>query len=63
MAIGDRAGLMVIGDWAKMPNRERCFEVRTLNPGHLTLLKGGNLHALINPTDQDMFVFMFGGYD
>jgi hypothetical protein len=63
MAIGDRAGLMVMGDWAKMPNRERCFEVRMLNPGHLTLLKGGNLHALINPTDQDMFVFMFGGYD
>jgi hypothetical protein len=63
MAIGDRAGLMVIGDWAKMPNRERCLEVRTLNPGDLALLKGGNLHALINPSDQDMFLFMFGGYD
>ncbi|EDZ98848.1 hypothetical protein BH160DRAFT_5845 [Burkholderia sp. H160] len=63
MAIGDRSGLMVIGDWAKIPNRERCIEVRTLKPGDLALLKGGNLHALINPTDQDLFLFMFGGYD
>ena len=23
-------GYMVIGDWCKMPSRERCFEVRTL---------------------------------
>jgi hypothetical protein len=63
MAIGDRSGLMVIGDWAKMPDRERAFEVRTLNPGDIALLKGGNLHALINPSDQDMYLFMFGGYD
>jgi hypothetical protein len=63
MMIGDRAGLMVIGDWAKLPNRERCLEVRTLKPGHLALLKGGNLHGLINPSDEDMMLFMFGGYD
>jgi hypothetical protein len=63
MMIGDRAGLMVIGDWAVMPNRERCLEVRTLKPGHLALLKGGNLHGLINPSDEDMMLFMFGGYD
>jgi hypothetical protein len=63
MAIGDRAGLMVIGDWAKLPNRERCLELRTLKPGHLALLKGGNLHGLINPSDEDMMLFMFGGYD
>ena len=63
MVIGDRAGLMVIGDWAKLPNRERCLEVRTLKPGHLALLKGGNLHGLINPSDEDMMLFMFGGYD
>ncbi|RFU49368.1 cupin domain-containing protein [Paraburkholderia sp. DHOC27] len=63
MTIGDRAGLMVIGDWAKMPNRERCFEVRTLRSGSLALLKGGNLHSLINPSDEDLFLFTFGGYD
>jgi hypothetical protein len=63
MVIGDRAGLMVVGDWAKLPNRERCLELRTLKPGHLALLKGGNLHGLINPSDEDMMLFMFGGYD
>lgn len=63
MTIGDRAGLMVVGDWAKMPERERCFEVRTLRSGSLALLKGGNLHALINPSDEDFFLFTFGGYD
>ncbi|MBY0278680.1 cupin domain-containing protein [Candidatus Binatia bacterium] len=55
--------LMVVGDWCKMPDRERCFEVRTLEPGHFAMLKGGNLHALMNPTDEDLSLFMFGGYD
>jgi hypothetical protein len=63
MVIGDRAGLTVIGDWAKLPNRERCLEVHTLKPGHLALLKGGSLHRLISPTDKDLMLFMFGGYD
>jgi hypothetical protein len=27
------------------------------------MLKGGNLHALINPTDENHSLFMFGGYD
>jgi hypothetical protein len=63
MVIGERAGLMVIGDWAKLPNRERCLEVRTLQSGHLALLKGGNLHGLINPSDEELLLFMFGGYD
>ena len=63
MAIGDRGGIMVVGDWCKLPNRERCIEVRTLKPGHLAMLKGGNLHSLINPSDEDLFLFMFGGYD
>jgi mannose-6-phosphate isomerase-like protein (cupin superfamily) len=63
MVIGDRGGLMVVGDWCEMPNRERCFEVRTLKPGHLAMLKGGDLHSLINPSDEDLFLFMFGGYD
>jgi mannose-6-phosphate isomerase-like protein (cupin superfamily) len=56
-------GLMVIGDWCKLPERERCFEIRTLLPGSLTLLKGGQLHGLMNVTDEDGSLFMFGGYD
>lgn len=61
--IGNRGGLMVVGDLCKMPNRERCFEARTLKPGHLAMLEGGNLHSLINPSDEDLLLFMFGGYD
>ncbi len=56
-------GIMVVGDFCKMPSRERCFEVRTLRAGHLALLKGGNLHALLNPSDEELSLFMFGGYD
>jgi hypothetical protein len=59
----DGRGIMVVGDWAKMPNRERCFEIRTLMPGHFAMLKGGNLHGLVNPTDGESYLFMFGGYD
>jgi len=56
-------GLMVVGDWLPMPGRERCLEVRTLTAGHMAMLKGGNLHALMNPTDENLSLFMFGGYD
>ena len=56
-------GFMVVGDWCKMPQRERCFEVRTLRSGHFALLKGGNLHGLMNATDEDIALLMFGGYD
>jgi len=56
-------GLMVIGDWLQMPQRERCFEIRTLCSGHFAMLKGGNLHSLVNTTDQDISLFMCGGYD
>jgi mannose-6-phosphate isomerase-like protein (cupin superfamily) len=56
-------GYMVIGDWYKMPQRERCFEIRTLRSGHFAMLKGGNLHALMNATDEDISLFMCGGYD
>lgn len=59
----DGQGLMVVGDWCKMPTRERCFEVRTLQSGHFSMLKGGNLHALMNAKDEDASLFMFGGYD
>jgi hypothetical protein len=54
---------MVVGDWCKMPERDRCLEVRTLESGHLAMLKGGNLHALMNPTDEPLSLFMCGGYD
>jgi len=56
-------GYMVVGDWCQMPNRQRCLEVRTLRAGHFAMLKGGNLHGLINATDEDISLFMFGGYD
>lgn len=56
-------GYMVIGDWLKLEQRERCFEVRTLRSGHFAMLKGGQLHGLMNPSDEDLSLFMFGGYD
>jgi mannose-6-phosphate isomerase-like protein (cupin superfamily) len=54
---------MVVGDWCQMPDRERSLEIRTLRPGHFAMLKGGNLHGLMNATDEDIQLFMFGGYD
>jgi mannose-6-phosphate isomerase-like protein (cupin superfamily) len=59
----DGRAVMVVGDWAKLPNRERSFEVRSLHPGHFAMLKGGNLHGLLNPTDSEVSLLMFGGYD
>ena len=56
-------GYMVVGDWCKMPGRDRCFEIRTLKAGHMAMLKGGNLHGLMNPSDENLSLFMFGGYD
>ncbi|WP_139488525.1 cupin domain-containing protein [Brevibacillus dissolubilis] len=55
--------LMVTGDWEQRPDRERALEIRTLRPGHMVLLKSGQLHALINTTDEDLPLLMFGGYD
>jgi len=54
---------MVTGDWCKSPRRERCLEIRTLKAGHYALLKPGELHGLMNATDADSFLLMFGGYD
>jgi mannose-6-phosphate isomerase-like protein (cupin superfamily) len=59
----DGRGYMVVGDWCKMPERDRCFEVRTMRSGDLVMLRGGNLHALMNATDVDLSLLMFGGYD
>lgn len=59
----DGVGTMVVGDWADSGSRHRCFEVRSLVPGSLAMLRGGNLHGLMNPTDRRASLFMFGGYD
>ena len=56
-------GYMVVGDWCQMPDRDRCLEIRTMLAGDLVMLRGGNLHGLMNPTDEDLFLLMFGGYD
>lgn len=56
-------GLMIIGDWLKQEHRERCFEIRTLTPGYLALLKGGQLHSFANLKDEPAHLFVFGGYD
>lgn len=59
----DGQGTMIVGDWVDSGTRQRCFEVRTLTAGHFAKLRGGNLHALMNPTDRRISLFMFGGYD
>jgi mannose-6-phosphate isomerase-like protein (cupin superfamily) len=56
-------GIMVTGDWCQFPERERCFEIRTMAPGEFSLLKPGNLHGLFNVTDEDISLLMLGGYD
>lgn len=56
-------GTMVMGDWAESDSRARCFEIRTLPAGHFAMLRGGNLHGLMNPADRRALLFMFGGYD
>jgi quercetin dioxygenase-like cupin family protein len=56
-------GLMVVGDWNKFSTRDRCFEARTMRSGDMALCKSGQLHALLNLTDTDVKLFMFGGYD
>ncbi len=55
--------IMIVGDWCEMPQRQRAFEVRTLRAGHFALLKPGQLHGLLNPTDENIPLLMFGGYD
>ncbi|ORE86531.1 cupin domain-containing protein [Aurantimonas sp. 22II-16-19i] len=55
--------MMITGDWYQQPERERCFELRTLKEGHYALLKPGMLHGLMNATDNDIHLLMFGGYD
>jgi mannose-6-phosphate isomerase-like protein (cupin superfamily) len=56
-------GLMVMGDWEKAPSRERAVELRIMKPGDLSLVKPGQFHALVNLLDENLLLFMFGGYD
>jgi mannose-6-phosphate isomerase-like protein (cupin superfamily) len=56
-------GLMVVGDWCEQPERARGLEVRPLPAGHLALLHGGQLHALVNLGPDDLTMLTFGGYD
>lgn len=56
-------GLMVIGDWEKFPSRERAVELRIMKPGDLSLVKPGQFHAIVNLLDENLLLFMFGGYD
>ena len=55
--------VMVMGDWCELETRQRAFEIRMLRAGHFALLKPGQLHGLMNPTDEDIPLLMFGGYD
>lgn len=59
----ENEAVMVVGDWCEFPWRQRALEIRTLRAGHLALLKPGQLHGLLNPTDEDVPLLMFGGYD
>jgi mannose-6-phosphate isomerase-like protein (cupin superfamily) len=56
-------GLMVMGDWEQTPSRERAVELRVMKPGDLSLVKPGQFHALVNLLDENLLLFMFGGYD
>ena len=55
--------LMLVGDWCKFPNRERAFELRQMEAGDLTICKTGQLYTLYNHMDEQIKLFMFGGYD
>lgn len=55
--------VMMAGDWLEAPHRQRAIEIRTLRAGHFAFLKAGQLHGLLNPTDEDIPFLMFGGYD
>ncbi len=56
-------GLMMVGDWAEFPDRDRAFEIRHMLAGDIALCKTGQLHALFNVMDEPCSLFMFGGYD
>jgi mannose-6-phosphate isomerase-like protein (cupin superfamily) len=59
---GEKA-YMITGDWAKHHRRDRAFEIRTMTRGDIVLIRGGQLHALVNQGDTPVDLFMFGGYD
>lgn len=59
---GEKA-YMITGDWAQHHRRARAFEIRTMLRGDIVLIRGGQLHALVNDGDTNVELFMFGGYD
>ncbi len=54
---------MITGDWLENPGRARALEVRKMKPGDLVLLKNSQMHSLVNTTDENITLLMFGGYD
>ena len=46
----------------RFPERERAFGIR-MQPGDIVLIRGGQFHGLIKSLDENMRLFMFGGYD
>ena len=56
-------GYMVVGDWCQMPTASAASRFARCAPATSRMLKGGNLHGLMNTTDEDIHLFMFGGYD
>ncbi|HTI70262.1 MAG TPA: cupin domain-containing protein [Candidatus Limnocylindria bacterium] len=58
-----RSGLMFVGDWCLLPNRDRCLEARYMSRDTFSLVKPGGFHGLLNNTEEDMCLLMFGGYD
>ena len=58
-----RSGLMFMGDWCLMPDRDRCLEIRYMGRDTFSLVKPGGFHGLLNNTEEDMCLLMFGGYD
>lgn len=56
-------GLMMTGDWCRFPDRDRAIEVRPLREGDLALIHGGQMHGLMNPTEDDLSLLSFGSYD
>jgi hypothetical protein len=55
--------LMLTGDWEQLDGRDRAIEVRPMLPGDLVLIKGGQMHSLVNVLDKKVLLFTFGGYD
>ncbi|MHC8380819.1 hypothetical protein [Pseudomonas sp. LB3P14] len=54
---------MITGDWCKRGERERAFEIRTMFHLDIALIRGGQLHSLVNDGDTTITLCTIGGYD